>query len=109
LLSQLPELDGVIHRASLAEPVVGPDVAVSRKLADVTHPDSKDLCGLSGPDEFSLRLRGHVHGQEFSGLSSRCPFFLRHDFGPRSTFNRTEQLALPSALETLYSSFEAIV
>jgi hypothetical protein len=108
LLSQLPELDGVIHRASLAKPVVRPDVAFSGELADVANPNAKDLGGLSRAYEFPLCLRCRVHGQEFSGLSSGCPFFLCHASSSRNTLNHTDQLALPAVLETLYSRFAAI-
>ena len=108
LLSQLPELDGVIHRASLAKPVVRPDVAFSGELANVANPNAQDLGGLSGAYEFPLCLRCRVHGQEFSGLCSGCPFFLCHAFSSRSTLNHTDQLALPAVLETLYSRFAAI-
>ena len=109
LLSQLPELNGVIHRASLAKPVIGPDVAFSGEFSDVANPNAQDLGGFSGAYEFPLCLRCCVHGKEFSGLSSRCPFFLGHGSPSLSRLNHTDQLALPAALESLYSSFAAIL
>jgi hypothetical protein len=55
---------------------------VSGQLADVRRVYAQNLGRLGRADQFPFCFRRHVHGKEFTDVSSGWPFFLCHGSQP---------------------------